>query len=74
MPDMGCDPVYHHLIESGWTVREVRIAGKRSFEWRSPRGISGSDYYGDSGEVPVAVIDDARRHRDCHLPVGLGSN
>jgi hypothetical protein len=49
------------LLENGWTVRAVN----GQIEWRSPRGISGSEYNSISlDEPPNGAIEDALIHGD----------
>ncbi len=51
------------MIEKGWTVRYLPTGDE--IEWRSPRGISGSDYRSCSLDCPpLAAVEDARRHND----------
>jgi SOS-response transcriptional repressor LexA len=51
------------LLSKGWTVRFE--PSTQEIGWRSPRGISGSDYRSKSlDEPPAKAIADAKRHGD----------
>jgi len=47
------------MLQAGWTVRYAKV--RDVIEWRSPRGISGSDYISESLDSPPdAAVHDAR--------------
>lgn len=56
------------LIKAGWTVEHRALIDLPPWAWRSPRGISGSDYRGRyDHDVPPAVLVDALESGDVAL-------
>lgn len=49
------------MLENGWVVYRDRALD--AVGWRSPRGLSGSDYVSESLDVPpITAVRDARLH------------
>lgn len=56
------------LIQDGWKISACRFA-PMYFQWRSPSGISGSDYVSkDIFAIPTAVVEDEKLRRERHQP------
>lgn len=57
---MNYAEIREHLIAVGWTVRRYMAMGglyHESWQWRSPAGVSGSEYLAENEqEIPPAVI------------------
>lgn len=59
--------IRHHealqMLNAGWTVRYSEAMD--DIEWRSPRGIGGSNYHSNSlDQPPFAAVEDAMAHKD----------
>jgi hypothetical protein len=47
------------MLEAGWTVRRIEFSD--DIEWRSPEGISGSDFRSESlDRPPLAAVEKAK--------------